>query len=327
MAPGCEPPGFCYCRTVSDRVLDAAARPERGRGEDHRRARAGLVYGISAYTLWGVFPLYFHALASVPPFTVLCHRVVWSALFLAIVVSFRKEWNALFPVLRDRRKLLLLTAGSVLIALNWLIFIYAVGSRQVLQASLGYFINPLLSIALGMLFLGEKLRKWQWVAVGIVILAILNLALRGKGLPWIAISLAATFGFYGLVRKKLDINSLHALLVETAVLFPVSLGLLAVLPTGQTNAVTWTLLLLLGIVTAVPLILFGEAVRRLSLSTFGFLQYVGPTLQFAMATLVFKEPLDAARLVSFVLCWIAIGVYLVDSIRRQVPQEVADEPD
>jgi chloramphenicol-sensitive protein RarD len=208
-----------------------------------------------------------------------------------------------------------------------LIFIYAVGSRQVLQASLGYFINPLFSIALGMLFLHERLRRWQWVAVGIAALAILNLALRGAGLPWIAVSLAVTFGLYGLVRKKLDINSLHALLIETTLLFPVSAVLLAFLPTGQTTTMTWGLLTLLGVVTAVPLLLFGAAVRRLSMSTIGFLQYVGPTLQFGVATLVFREPLDRAKLASFVLCWIAIAIYLVDSIRRRVPQPVADEPD
>lgn len=291
-----------------------------------RGGHLGLVYGLSAYTLWGIFPLYFRALARVPPLTVLCHRVVWSALFLALVITLRKEWRELPLLLRSLRRLLLLGAGSVLIALNWLIFIYAVGSGQTLQASLGYFINPLLSIALGMIFLREKLRPWQWVAVSIAALAILNMAARGAGLPWIAVSLAATFGFYGLVRKKLDMNSLHALLVETTLLVPLSVPLLGVLPAGDTTTLAWVLLLLLGVVTAVPLLLFGAAVRRLSLSTVGFLQYVGPTLQFLMATCFLGETLDRTKLTSFGLCWIAIAIYVADSFRR-APQPVADEPD
>ena len=182
-------------------------------------SRAGLCYGLGAYSLWGVFPLYFHALAAVPPWIVLCHRIFWSVLFLALVVSVRGEWKAIRPILRSRRNALLLAAGAVLIALNWLIFIYAVGRHQVLETSLGYFINPLLSIALGMVFLRERLRGWQWLAVGIAGLAVANLALRGTGFPWIAVSLACTFGFYGLVRKKVDVNSLHGLFVETALLF------------------------------------------------------------------------------------------------------------
>lgn len=312
---------------MPDRVVDGQTAAPEISSAGSRSRQAGLVYGLSAYTLWGVFPLYFKALARVPPLTVLCHRVVWSALFIAIVITVRREWAALLPVLRVRRRVLLLLAGSVLIALNWLIFIYAVTTRQVLQASLGYFINPLLSIALGMCFLRETLRLWQWVAVGVAALAILNLVFRSTGLPWIAVSLAATFGFYGLVRKKLDVNSLHALLIETVVLLPVSMVLLAYLPPGENTTLTRWLLGLLGVVTAVPLLLFGAAVRRLSMATIGFLQYVGPSLQFAMATLVFKEPLDQARLVSFGLCWLAIGVYLFDSFRRRAPQPVADEPD
>lgn len=313
---------------MSERLVERPAGAGNLSAAVARTGRTGLVYGLSAYTLWGVFPLYFKALARVPPLTVLCHRVVWSALFLAVVITVRKEWPALGPVLRVRRQVALLIAGSVLIALNWLLFIYSVGSSQVLQASLGYFINPLLSIVLGLVFLREKLRRWQWVAVAVALLGILNLAFRSTGLPWLALSLAATFGFYGLVRKKLDMNSLHALLVETAVLVPVSVPLLAVLPHGESTPLTWSLLLLLGVVTAVPLLLFGAAVRRLSMSTIGFLQYVGPTLQFTMATVVLHEPLDRHKLGSFILCWIAIAIYLADSLWRRSPQQlVTEEPD
>ena len=290
-------------------------------------SRPGLIYGLGAYTIWGFLPLYFHALSQVSPLLILCHRVFWSTLFLALVVSIRGEWRSIWPVLRRPRNLLLLSAGAVLIALNWLIFIYAVVSEQLLQASLGYFINPLLSIALGMLFLREQLRGWQWLAVAIAAMAVLNLALRGHGFPWIAVSLAASFGFYGLVRKKVDVNSLHGLTIETAILLPFTVVIAALLHSGEMAAGTWGLLSLAGILTAVPLLLFGGAVRHLQLSTLGFLQYIGPTLQFLVALYLLKEPLDRVKLVSFALCWLAIAVYVGDSLINRRFGAVADEPE
>ena len=220
-----------------------------------------------------------------------------------------------------------LSAGAVLIALNWLTFIYSVSSQQVLQASLGYFINPLLSIALGMIFLRERLRPWQWVAVVVAALAVANLSLQGSGLPWIAVSLAASFGFYGLVRKKVDINSLHGLLVESSILLPVALVVLALAHPGDISRDTYGILSLSGFITAVPLLCFGAAVRRLQLSTMGFLQYIGPTLQFLVAVVLFHEPLDRAKLASFALCWLGIAIYVADSILHHSPQPVADEPE
>lgn len=284
--------------------------------------------GIGAYTLWGVFPIYFHALAHVAPLVILCHRIVWSVLFLGFVISVRKEWRPILDIAKNLQELLLLVAGAVLIALNWLIFIYAVGSGQTLQASLGYFINPLFSIALGMIFLGERLRPWQWVAVIIALLAVLLLAVRGSGLPWIAVSLAVSFGLYGLVRKKVDVNSLHGLLVETALLLPLSVIVLGIMPGARLSSNTWLLLSLSGVITAVPLLLFGVAVRSLSLSTMGFLQYVGPSLQFLIAIFLFREPISGIKLLSFALCWLAIAVYVADSVLNKVPpQTVADEPE
>lgn len=290
-------------------------------------SRAGLVYGLSAYAMWGVFPLYFRAVAEVPPLVILCHRIFWSSLFLGIVVSARGEWRLIGPVLGKRRNIVLLSAGAVLIALNWLIFIYSVASRQVLQASLGYFINPLLSVALGVIFLRERLRRWQWVAVIIATLAVVNLTLRGLGFPWIAVSLAITFGFYGLVRKLVDIHSLHGLLIESSLLLPVALIFGIVLPTGKIATTTWAILSLSGVITAVPLLCFGAALRRLPLSMMGFLQYIGPTLQFLVAIFLFHEPLNRAKSVSFGLCWLAIVVYMADSLLSRQPPPVADEPE
>jgi chloramphenicol-sensitive protein RarD len=217
--------------------------------------------------------------------------------------------------------------GAVLIATNWLIFIYAVTTKQLLQASLGYFINPLLSVALGMIFLRERLRGWQWLAVFIALCAVVNLALHSTGFPWLAISLAGSFGLYGLVRKSIDINSLHGLTIESAILFPVAAVMLTFWHTDPIPWPTFGLLSLSGVITAVPLLCFGAALRRLQLSTMGFLQYVGPTLQFLVAICVFHEPLDRGKLGSFALCWLAIAVYVVDSILDRRITPVADEPE
>ena len=265
--------------------------------------------------------------SEVPPWVVLCHRILWSSLFLAVVISLRGEWKAIWHTLRSLRQVQFLACGSVLLAFNWLIFIYAVGSHQVLETSLGYFINPLLSVALGVVFLRERLRAWQLVAVLIALIAVANLALRGSAFPWIAVSLACTFGFYGLVRKKLDINSLHGLMVETTLLLPMALALLAFVPARAIPSATLGLLSLSGFITAIPMLMFGAALRRLKLSTIGFLQYISPTLNLLVAVTVFHEPLDGVKLASFALCWLGIAVYTADSILTRHPQAVANEPE
>lgn len=309
---------------VSENRIELAA-PKTAKGG--RNATAGLFYGIGAYTIWGFIPLYFRAVGQVPPLVILCHRILWSAVFMTAVISVSGGWSRIAILVRDLRKVQLLCVGAILIALNWLIFIYAVATHQLLQASLGYFINPLLSIALGMLFLHERLRRLQWVAVLIALGGVLNLAVRGAGVPWIAISLAGTFGFYGLVRKKLDINSLDGLLVESCLLVPFALAGLGLLKANPDSAGMWGMLSLSGVITAVPLLFFGAALRRLKLSTVGFLQYVGPTLQFLVAVCLFREEMDRAKLVSFALCWAAIAVYVVDSALLRRPVAVADEPE
>jgi chloramphenicol-sensitive protein RarD len=304
-------------------ALAVAPAPATNREDS---SRSGLLCGLAAYTAWGFIPLYFRAVSDVSPFIILCHRIFWSVVFLVVVISVRNQWAMVWPVLRNRRSMLLLSAGAAFIAINWLIFIYSVSSHQVLQSSLGYFINPLFSIFLGMIFLRERLRRWQWAAVIIAGIGVLNLALRSDRFPWIALSLAGSFGMYGLVRKKVDIDSLHGLLVETTVLLPLALVVLALPGARHVSAHSLGLLSLSGVITAVPLLFFGVALRRLKLSTMGFLQYVGPTLQFLVALVVFHEALDQAKLASFALCWLAIGVYAADSILTRQPQ-VCEEPE
>jgi chloramphenicol-sensitive protein RarD len=278
-----------------------------------------------------VFPLYFHALSHVSSWVIVCHRVLWSAIFLAGLIFFRREWPALAAVALRPRALLWLALSGVLIAVNWLVFIYAVTTGRVLESSLGYFINPLFSVALGLIFLKERLRGLQWLAVLAATAAVVNLVVRSGQVPWIAPALAGSFGLYGLVRKKVDVNSLHALLVETALLLPLALAGLAWLPAapagGHSTTITFGLLAFTGVITAVPLLCFGAAVRRLKLSTMGFLQYVGPSLQFLTAVAVLGEPLNPAKLSSFILCWIAIAVYVADSIWARTAQPVADRPE
>ena len=279
-----------------------------------RAARLGLLYGVGAHAIWGVVPLYFHAMAEVGPWIVLCHRVIWSVGFLALVIFLQRDWPAVGRAASSLRNVSLLSLSASLVGLNWLLFIYAISSGQALQASLGYFMNPLLSVALGRIFLGERLRPWQWVAFTIAVVAVLNFSLRGAGFPWLAVSLAVSFGFYGLVRKRVNLNSLHALMIESLILLaPAFVALLFL-----TNLDAWRakagLLSLSGIITATPLLMFGAALRQLKLSTMGFLQYVGPTLQFLVATFAFHEPLNHTKLISFVICWVAIAVYVVDSV-------------
>jgi len=304
-------------------ALAVAPTPATNREQS---SRTGLLCGLAAYTAWGFIPLYFRAVSDVSPLIVLCHRIFWSVLFLVVLISARKQWAMIWPLFWNRRNMVLLSAGAAFIAINWLVFIYSVISHQVLQSSLGYFINPLFSIFLGMIFLHERLRRWQWLAVMIAGIGVINLALRSDRFPWIAMSLASSFSMYGLVRKKVDIDSLHGLLVETIVLLPLALIVLALPAARHVSTHSLALLSLSGVITAVPLLFFGVALRRLKLSTMGFLQYVGPTLQFLVALRVFHEKLDRAKLASFALCWLAIGIYAADSILMRQPQ-LCEEPE
>lgn len=277
-------------------------------------ASKGVLFGLSAYTLWGCFPLYFALFAGVPAYEVLVHRVIWSCLFLVIVVSALRRWSPIRAALSEPKKLGLVLGCAVFIALNWGIYIYAVETRQVLQASLGYFLTPLVNVALGLLVLRESISRLQGVAVVLAAIAILyQLFLLGV-VPWISLVLAFSFGTYGLLRKKVPLDGLSGLFVETLLLLPVGLLALSWLQASGASHFTgnpeMTLLLMSsGIVTAIPLLLFAGAARRLRLSTIGFLMYINPTLQFGLALVVFDEPLSQQKLLSFVLIWLALGLY------------------
>ncbi len=282
-------------------------------------ARGGLLLGLGAYTFWGVLPLYFRLLKSVPAIEVLAHRVIWSLVLLVVVVTVMRRWEAI-RVAINRRTLGLLVISAALIGVNWLIYIWAVNAGHTLAGSLGYFINPLLNVALGVIVLKERLRKWRGVAIGLATAGVLAMAFVALDTLWISLSLAATFGLYGLARKVVAIDSLGGLLVETVLLAPPSLVYVLVLGAKGAGAFgaslgTDAMLILLGAFTALPLLMFAAAARRLPYSTMALLQYVAPTLQFIVAVAVFGEPLRPLHLIVFALIWTGCAVFAWDTVR------------
>lgn len=274
----------------------------------------GVFYGLGAYLIWGCFPLFFSLFEGIPAWEVLIHRVIWSCLFLAGLISILGRWSAVRVALAHPAGLGRVLACAVLIAANWGIFIHAVESRQVFQASLGYFLTPLVNVALGMLVLHERmavLQRWAVVLAGIAIGV--QLVVLGE-LPWITLLLALTFGTYGLLRKQVSLDGLSGLFVETLLLLPFALiALLWLMHSGNStfpgDASRNALLIASGVVTALPLMAFAGAARRLRLSTLGFLMYVNPTMQFGTALLIFDEPLSSVQLATFVLIWIGLAMY------------------
>lgn len=284
-------------------------------------AAAGLGYGITAYLIWGFFPVYFKALATVPPLQVVCHRIVWSILFLWIIIGWRSKWRDLRNAFCNGKALVLLTVSALLIATNWLVFIIAVGHAQVIQSSLGYFMTPFISVLLGVIFLQERLRRLQLVSLLLAALGVLQLTIQYGQVPWAAIMLALTFGSYGLIRKVVAVDSLTGLTVETLLLGPMALGYLIFVFWQGSNAFpvqgtqTSLFLALSGVATAVPLLLFASAARRLRLATIGFLQYITPTLHFLLAVLLYKEPFTQAHLTSFLFIWSGLCCFSYDAYR------------
>lgn len=281
----------------------------------------GLVNAIIAYIMWGILPLYWKLFNDVPAGEILSHRVVWSFVFMAILVTIQRRWGDIKQIATNRTHLLSLTASGLLIAGNWLIFIWAVNNGHVVETSLGYYLNPLLNVLLAVVFLQEKPNRGQWLAIAIAGAAVLIIAVNYGRFPWVAISLAASFGLYGLAKKKTMQDASAGLLSETAVVLPIALGYWIYLgATGDSTA--WTLspsmfvgLLLSGVVTALPLLFFARAAARMSLSTLGFVQYIGPTIMLVLSIFVFKETVSPVTLVGFALIWTALFVYAVSSVR------------
>lgn len=286
----------------------------------------GILYGIGAYLMWGFFPLYFKALHIVPALEIMFHRVVWCFLFLAVVILVKRDWPNLKVALRRPRVVPIYALAAVLLAANWLVYIFGINSGQVVETSLGYFINPLFSVALGVIFLREKLRPMQWLPIGLAAAGVIYLTFQYGALPWIALALAFTFGFYGLLKKIAPLGALHGLTLETAILLLPALGYLLFVESQGSAAfghASWTVTLLLalvGVVTAIPLLLFAAAARSIPLYMIGILQYIAPTLQFLLGVLVFGEAFTSARVIGFSVIWLALLLYSVESylVHRRV---------
>ena len=288
----------------------------------------GILYGIGAYTLWGLLPIYWRALKNVPALEILANRIVWSLLFVVIILTIKHNWQWLRPALRQPRILLSFTISAILLGLNWFIYIWAVNAGFVIETSLGYFINPLFTVLLGVMFLGERLRRGQATALGLALAGVMYLTFGYGSFPWIALLLTATFGFYGLLRKTGHLSSTEGLAFETAVLFIPALAYMLFLNQKGTLALGHyeppvTLLLMgVGVATAVPLLLFGAAARRITLTNLGLLQYIAPTLQFLLGLYLFKEPFNWEQLIGFGFIWMALLVFAIEGLwknRRDQP--------
>jgi len=284
--------------------------------------RQGVWYGIAAYGLWGLFPLYWPLLAPASATEILTHRLLWSLVLVVAVLAVRRNWSWLRPLLRTPRRLALLAAAATIITVNWGVYIWAVNSGHVVETALGYFINPLVTVLLGVCVLQERLRPAQWAAVGLGTVAVAVLTIGYGRLPWIALTLAFSFALYGLIKKTARVGAVESLTVETAVMFVPALAYLAFLSgMGQSTfgegPVSHSVLLAgAGVVTAVPLLCFGAAAIRVPLTTIGLLQYLAPVLQFLIGVLVLREPMPPERLAGFAIVWLALAVLTADALRQ-----------
>ena len=285
--------------------------------------RLGFATGVSAYLLWGMFPLYFHYLnGKVSPQEILAHRIIWSVPVVGLLLWRRDRMATVLPAIRDRRALSMLALSGTLIAVNWLVFVYGIAEERLIEVSLGYFINPLVSVALGMVFLRERLTRLQYVSLALVVIGVTYLIVNTGRLPWISLVLAFSFGLYGLTRKTVSVDSATGFFMETLILLPFALAYFGYLTATGRSAFFSSfgiggLLALGGPLTALPLILYTTAVRLLPLSTMGFLQYIAPTLQFALAVYAFGEPFDNVKATAFAFIWTAIAIFVFDLSRRR----------
>ena len=297
---------------------------ERTRTSPH--ARTGFALGLAAYALWGVLPIYFKTIEALPAVDIVAHRVIWSLPFLAVLMLLSRGWPKVERALRHRRTIGMLTATAVLIGTNWLLYVHAVTSGHILAASFGYYLNPLANVLLGRFVLGERLSRLQWAAVAIAAAGISVLAAGALGQLWISLALCVTFALYGLLRKIVPADALTGLAIETVVLFPLAIAwlgwmLLASQPIFGSSTRDTGLLLLAGVISTTPLLLFTAAAKRLPYSTLGMLQFVAPTLQFLIAVLLYKEAVTTADIVAFPAIWTALVLYAIAMLRApKLPQ-------
>lgn len=284
--------------------------------------RLGVASGLAAYSVWGLFPLYFPLLEPAGGVEIVAHRVVWSVVFVALLLTAVRRWGHVRAAIIDPRTVLVLAGAAVLIAANWLIFVYGVNSGHVVETSLGYFVNPLVSVVLGVAVFGERLRRTQWAAVAIAAVAVAVLTVDYGRPPWIALSLAGTFGLYGVMKKLVRVEAAPGLFVETLLVAAPAIAVLAFLQAdgggtfleeGSGHAL---LLMSSGIATAIPLLLFAAAARRIPLSTIGLLQYLTPLMQLSIGVFVYDEPMPPARLAGFAIVWVALAVFTADTLRH-----------
>ena len=287
----------------------------------------GFVLGAAAYTMWGLFPLYWPLLEPAGAVEILAHRVAWSLVTMVALVLLVRRTRSMRALLADRRTRLILTGAAIVIAVNWGTYIWGVNNEHVVETSLGYFINPLVTVLMGVVVLSERLRPLQWMALGIAAVAVIGLTVEYGRPPWVALTLAFSFGLYGLAKKQAGAGAVESLTLETVVLTPVAVGYIGYLvwsgtsEFGNNGAGHVVLMALTGVVTAIPLICFGAAATRVSLTTIGLLQYLAPTLQFALGVLLFREPMPTMRWVGFGLVWVALVIFTVEAVnhrRRQL---------
>ncbi|ENC6724443.1 EamA family transporter RarD [Vibrio harveyi] len=289
--------------------------------EEQQRSRQGVLLAIGAYTMWGIAPIYFKSIAEVSPLEILSHRVIWSFFLLAALLHFGRHWRSVRDIIKNKTKMMFLVSTAILVGANWLIFIWAVNSNHMLDASLGYYINPLINVLLGMVFLGERLRKLQWFAVVLAACGVLVQLFVFGSVPVVAIALAMSFGFYGLLRKKVSVEAQTGLFIETLVMLPAAAIYLLFIASSPTSNMLDnpmqlnTLLIAAGVITTLPLLCFTGAATRLKLSTLGFFQYIGPSLMFVLAVLIYGEPFTSDKAITFAFIWGALVVFSFDGLR------------
>ena len=300
-----------------------------------RKTAIGLAFAVSAYVLWGFLPLYFNTLSPAGAIEVVAWRVVLSLAFCALLLTITRGWAALWVIVRDRRTMLIMGAAGVFILVNWLVYVFAALSGHIVEASLGYFTNPIVTVLLGVIVLRERLRPLQWTAIGLSAVAVLVLAVNYGQFPWIALALAFSFGLYGFIKKQVGgrVDAVSGLTIETAWLAPLAVVALVVitlqgeLVMGTAGPTHTVLLLLAGVITAVPLLLFAAAARRLPLTALGFTQYFAPIIQFLIGVFLFHEEMPLARWIGFALVWIALVLLAIDVLRsNRAARRAAPEP-